>query len=45
MQEGVEALIGVCIPCVGEVEGEPGGVEWCVSQGALDEPGVHARCK
>jgi hypothetical protein len=29
------------MPCVGEVEGEQGGVELCVSQGALAEPGGH----
>jgi hypothetical protein len=36
--EGVEALIGVFMPCVGEVEGEHGGFELRRPQGALDEP-------
>ena len=42
MHEGVEALVGIFLPFVGEVEGEHGGFELGVAQVALDEPGVHA---
>ena len=41
MHEGVEALIGLCLPLVGQVEGDHGGCELGVPQGALDEPRVH----
>ena len=42
MHEGVKALVGVCMPCVGEVEGEHGGCELGMPQGTLDETGMHA---
>ena len=42
MHEGVEALVGVFMPFVGEVEGEHGGFELGVPQGALDEPRIDA---
>ena len=40
MHEGVQALVGVFMPFVGEVEGEHGRFELGVSQVALDEPRV-----
>ncbi len=40
MPEGVEALVGILMPCVGEMEGDHGGCELGLAQGALDEPGV-----
>jgi hypothetical protein len=42
VHEGVEALVGLCMPGLGEVEGEHRGFEWGVPQGALDEPGIEA---
>jgi hypothetical protein len=42
VHEGVKALVGVCMPCVGEVEGEQGGCELGRPQGTLDETGMHA---
>jgi hypothetical protein len=45
VQEGVEALLGVCMPCGGAMEGEHRGVEWGVPEGALDKTGVDARCE
>jgi len=42
VHEGVEALVGLVMPCVGEVEGDHGGCELGVPQGALNETGVHA---
>ena len=42
MHEGVEALVGLFMPFVGEVEGDHRGFELGVPQVALDEPGVHA---
>ena len=41
VHEGIEALVGLFMPCVGEVEGDHGGFEWGMSQGALDEAGIH----
>jgi hypothetical protein len=43
--EGVEALVGLFVPCVGEVEGEHRGCEWGVPQGTLEEPGIDAGCQ
>jgi hypothetical protein len=40
--EGVKALVGVCRPLVGAVEGEPGGCEVGRPQGTLAETGMHA---
>ena len=45
MHEGVEALVGLFLPCGGEVSGAHRGCEWGRPQGALDEPGVHASCE
>src|SRR5882672_6381882 len=42
VHEGGEALVGVCMPCVGEVYRDHGGFELGMAQGALDEPGMHA---
>jgi hypothetical protein len=42
---GVEALGGLLLPCVGEVEGDQGGFEWGMSQGALAKTGMHAGCQ
>jgi hypothetical protein len=42
VHEGVETLISLCMPCVGEVEGEHGGCELGRSQVALHEAGMHA---
>ena len=42
MHEGVKALVGVFMPCVGEVEGEHGGCELGMPQVTLDETGIHA---
>jgi hypothetical protein len=42
VHEGVETLVGLFMPCVGEVEGDHRGVELGVPQGALDEPGIDA---
>jgi hypothetical protein len=39
----VEALIGILMACVSQVEGEHRGCEWGVPQGALDEPRLDAR--
>ena len=43
MQEGVEALVGICMPCVGEVEVHHCGFELGMAQGALEQPGIDAR--
>ena len=43
MHEGVEALVGIFMPCVGEVEGHHRGFELGMAQGALDQPGIDAR--
>jgi len=40
--KGVDALVGLFMPCVGEVEGDHRGFELCVPQVALDETGIHA---
>jgi hypothetical protein len=40
--EGVQALIGLFLPLVGEVEVDHGRFEWGVPQGALDEPRIDA---
>ena len=45
MQERGEALVGVFMPCVGEGERHPGGVEPGMPEGALDEPEGHAGFK
>ena len=45
MPKGVEALGGLFLPLVGAREGEHGGVEVGRAQGALEEPGMHARCE
>ncbi len=42
MHEGIETFIGLLLACVGEVEGDHGGCELGMAQGALDKPGVHA---
>ena len=42
MHEGVEALVGIFMPFVGEVYIDHGGFEWCMPQVALDETGIHA---
>ena len=43
MHEGIEALVGLFMPCVGEVYVNHGGFELGMSQGALDEPGIDTR--
>src|SRR5712691_8642964 len=43
--EGMEALGGLCMPCVGEREGDQRGCALGRAQGALEEPGMHAGCK
>ena len=45
MHEGVEALVGVFLPCVGEVERDHGGFELGMPQGALDEARIDAGFK
>jgi len=42
VHEGVETLISLCMPFVGEVEVEHGGFELGMSQVALHEAGIHA---
>ena len=42
MHEGVEALVGIFMPCVGKVSGDHRGVEWGVPQVALDATRMHA---
>jgi hypothetical protein len=42
LHAGVEALVGLFLPLVGEVEGEHRGCELGVPQGALQQSGVHA---
>lgn len=42
MHEGVEALVGLFMAFVSEVEVDHRGFELGVSQVALDEPGMHA---
>lgn len=42
MHEGVETLISLFMPFVGEVEVEHGGFELGMSQVALNEAGIHA---
>jgi len=39
---GVQALVGLFLPLVGEVEVEHGRFELGVPQVALDEPRIHA---
>jgi len=41
----MEALGGLCTPCVGEREGDQRGCALGRAQGALEEPGMHASCK
>jgi len=43
LHEGIEALVGIFMPFVGEVEVNHGGFELGMSQGALDEPGIDTR--
>jgi hypothetical protein len=43
MHESMETRIRICRPGMGEVEGEPGGCELGMAQGALHEAGMHAR--
>ena len=43
MHEGVEALVGLFLPCVGAVEGAHRGCEVGVPQVTRDEPGIDAR--
>jgi hypothetical protein len=43
VHEGVEALVGILMPFVGEVEVDHGGCELGMSQVALDEPGIDTR--
>jgi hypothetical protein len=45
VHEGVEALIGICMPFVGEMEVEHGRCEVGMAQGTLEEPGMHAGFK
>lgn len=45
MHEGVETLVGLFLPLVGEVEVDHRGFELGVPQVALDEPGIHAGCE
>ena len=45
MHESVEALVGLFLPCVGEVEGDHRRVELSMPQVALDETGVHTSFK
>ena len=42
MHEGVQALVGLFLPLVGEVEGEHRRFELRVPQVTLDETGMHA---
>ena len=42
MYERGEALVGIFMPCVGEVSIDHGRLELGMSQGTLDEPGMHA---
>ena len=42
MHESIETLISIFMPFMGEVEGEHGGFELGMSQGALNEAGMHA---
>jgi hypothetical protein len=42
VHEGIEALIGLFLACVGEVYIDHGRCELGVPQGALDEPRLHA---
>jgi hypothetical protein len=42
VHEGIEALIGLFLPLVGEVEVEHGGFELGMAQITLDETRVHA---
>ncbi len=45
MHEGGEALVGICMPCRGEVEVDHrGGALWG-PQVARDETGMHAGCE
>ena len=45
MHEGVQALVGLFLPLVGEVERAHRGCEWGVPQGALHKSGGHAGCE
>ncbi len=40
--EGGETLVGLFMTCVGEVDRDRGGFEWCMPQGAREETGMHA---
>ena len=42
MHQGVETRVGLFLPFVGEVEVNHGRFALRVSQGTLDEPGIHA---
>ena len=42
MHERIAAFVGVFMAVVGEVSGEHGGFESCVSEGALEETEVDA---
>jgi hypothetical protein len=44
VHEGVEALVGVLMPLVGEGEGEHGRCAWGVPPGALEESGGNPGC-
>jgi hypothetical protein len=45
LPEGVEALVGIFMPCVGERSIDHGRFELGRSQGTLHEPGMHAGFK
>ena len=45
MPEGVEALVGLFLPCGGEGEGDHRRCAWRVPEGALDAPGGDASCE
>jgi len=45
VHEGIEALVGIFMPCVGEMEVDHRGFELGMAQVALDEPGMHAGFK
>jgi hypothetical protein len=45
MPERMETRLSIFMPCMGEVQGEPGGCELGRAQGALHEAGMYARFK
>jgi hypothetical protein len=45
VHEGIEALVGIFMPFVGEMEVDHRGFELGMAQVALDEPGIHAGFK